>query len=252
VSQQIALDNEIIRITNGSKLYGTDHEDSDDDAIAVFIEPPEYVFSYRKIETAKLYDRKATDRAKPGEVDGVSYSLRHIIKLALDGNPSILTALYAPPNFWLTHTPVGAVFMAYGPSFTSMKAAPRFEGYMHNQLQRLTGVKTGHIPNRPELVEKYGYDTKYAMSVARLALQGIEYFETGTIHSPMDEPARDLLTSIRTGEFTYGAVVDKIISLGENLKFAIQDSELPAEPDYDAVYKMSRFVHQTWWNTHGA
>jgi hypothetical protein len=34
--------------------------------------------------------------------------------------------------------------------------------------------------NRAELVEQFGYDTKYAIHTLRLGHQGVEFLETGT------------------------------------------------------------------------
>ena len=245
--KEIAEDNEILRVVNGSKLYGTHHEDSDNDAIAVFVEPPEYVFSKRKIETALLHSRHPQGKAGPGDIDGQAYSVRHFISLVLEGNPALLTILFAPEQYWLNSTPEGAMLMANAESFVSMKAAPRFRGYIQNQLGRLKGVKTGHVPNRPELVEKYGYDVKYATAVARLAIQGVEYFYDGVIESPMDAGQINFLKSIRNGSWTYAEVIGIIEGLELDLENAISKSLLPLEPKYDIIYDMSRDLHESYW-----
>lgn len=97
-NRELAEAGEIIRIVNGSRLYGTFQEDSDHDYIAIYVEPAEIVFSDRKIETSLLHDRNPEERNVDGGIDGIAYSLRHFIKLALDGNPSILTALFSTEN----------------------------------------------------------------------------------------------------------------------------------------------------------
>lgn len=246
--KQIAAENEIIRFVNGSKLYGNDHAESDDDAIAIFIEPPEYVFSKRKIETSLLHDRSPQAKSQAGEVDGVSYSLRHFNSLALGGNPAILTVLFAPDQFWLYETPEGRKLLENSELYVSMEAAPRFKGYLKNQYDRFTGVRSGHIPNRPELVAKYGYDVKYCMSVARLAYQGIEYFQTGTIVSPMKSDMINHLRAIREGWYTYDEAVEVLEKLEKRLYKAIEASDLPEHPQYDKVYELSRELHESWWS----
>lgn len=244
----VAERNEIIRILNGSRLYGLHHEESDHDAMAVFIEPPHYVFSKKGLETTPLHDRGAHEKAGPEEIDGMAYSLRHFISLALAGNPSILTLLFAPESFWLHSTSEGKELMSNSHYFVSMKAAPRFEGYMYSQLERLKGIKKGHIPNRPEIVEQFGYDTKYAMSVLRLGMQGSEFFETGTIVSPMSEKNIDLLKSLRFGAFSY----DEAIALIEEEMLYMNDKilkkSLPQEPNYRVIYKLSQELHESWWS----
>lgn len=245
--REIADANRIIKIVNGSRLYGTFTTDSDYDYIGVFVEPPEYVFSDRKIETAPLHNRGSQEKTAPGDQDGQQYSLRHFLKLALDGNPSILTAFFAGPEFWEESDAAGELLMSFAPDVVSMQAAPRFKGYLKNQLDRLTGVRTGHIPNRPELVEKYGYDTKYAMSVARLALQGIEFFETGRIESPMCASDIKYLQNMRHGLFSYDQCVDDIQKLEMRLYAAIAEDNLPDEPNYERIYCASQEIHQLKW-----
>lgn len=233
------VDNEVIRMINGSTLYGLNHETSDEDYVVIFMEPPEVVFSNRKIHSVNL---------EP-EVDGVGYSLRHFVQLALDGNPSVLTVLHAPIERAkaVTWFPVWKIFALKG-GFTSMRAAPRFLGYMNNQRERLGGTRTGHIPNRPELVEKYGYDTKYAMQALRLGMQGVEYFSTGTISSPMETNLIELLKDVRFGKYSYEQVMSLVLETEEALIEAIAKNALPPEPDEKMIYTYVRELHEDWWS----
>jgi len=173
---------EIVRVVSGSRLYGTNHPDSDEDMLGVFVEPPHVVFSGGHVKSRLLHDRGNTVRASAGETDGVAYSLRHFCHLALQGNPSVLTVLFAPPQFWAMSTPEWEQVHGVADRFVSMKAAPRFRGYMQSQWLRLTGQKSGHVPSRPELVEQFGFDTKYAAAVLRLGLQRPRVLPDGDDH----------------------------------------------------------------------
>jgi hypothetical protein len=55
---------------------------------------------------------------------------------------------------------------------------------------------------RRELVDEFGFDTKYAYHAIRLGLQGHEYLTTGRITLPIPEPHRSRLAELRTGGFT--------------------------------------------------
>ena len=202
-NRELAEAGEIIRIVNGSRLYGTFQEDSDHDYIAIYVEPAEIVFSDRKIETSLLHDRNPEERNVDGGIDGIAYSLRHFIRLALDGNPSILTALFSTEKFWPYHDEAGRMLMASSADFVSMKAAPRFKGYMKSQLERLQGIKTGHIPNRPWLVEKYGYDC-YSDDTEFLTLSGWKFYDDITFN--------DKLATIdpNTGQLAFQNYIDRI------------------------------------------
>ena len=58
----------------------------------------------------------------------------------------------------------------------------------------MTGERGQKNVNRPELVEKYGFDTKHAGHMVGLGFQGIEHLETGYITLPMPEDHRSVVT----------------------------------------------------------
>ena len=71
--------------------------------------------------------------------------------------------------------------------------AAAFEGFARQQLDRVLGLRgKGKHGQRPELEEKFGYDTKAAMHVIRLLKEGIEYMHHGQITYPRFEKAAGL------------------------------------------------------------
>ena len=150
---------EILRVINGSRLYGLHTETSDHDYLSVFIETPSQVFSARNPDrTVKLHDRGPQERNTDAEDDGVSYGLRHFLKLVLGGNPTLTCALFAQPEHIVTTSPEGEELLKHTHLFLSQACKPRFYGYMTSQYKRMLGEKKGHIPNRPEIKEQHGYD----------------------------------------------------------------------------------------------
>jgi hypothetical protein len=89
--------------------------------------------------------------------------------------------------------------------------------------------------NRPELVEAHGFDTKYAMHVARLGLQGIELLSTGRLTLPMAEPDRSRVMAIRHGDVPLDETLAQIDEIERQLHAAVESSPLPEEPDYESV-----------------
>ena len=245
---QRILPGEILRVVNGSKLYGLDHADSDDDYISIFVEEPEQVFSSRDAtRTKKLHQRVEGERTQPGDIDGVGYALRHFFSLVGNGNPTLTGILFAPRDQVVYSRMSGLEILDQRSLFLSKLAAPRFRGYMHSQKERLFGRKVGHIPNRPEIVDKYGYDTKYAMHIARLAYQGIELLTHGEITLPMPMGEQMICRSIREGAMTQDQFAELIEQLEERLAWAESVSKLPEEPDWDAIFHLSMTIHEEQW-----
>jgi hypothetical protein len=88
---------------------------------------------------------------------------------------------------------------------------------------------------RPELVERYGFDTKYAGHIVRLGFQGIEYMASGSFTIPMPDYEQEMVLDIREGRMSENEVLTLAGELEAELKAGIDSSPLPDKPDYDAV-----------------
>ena len=86
------------------------------------------------------------------------------------------------------------------------EAGARFLGYLQAQRERLLGQRGQMRVTRTELIERHGYDTKFAMHAVRLGYQGIEYLETGRLTLPMAE-GREYCMAVRLGEVPLAEVV---------------------------------------------
>jgi hypothetical protein len=113
----------------------------------------------------------------------------------------------------------------------SRRAGQRFLGYLRAQRERLEGTRGGKHTNRPELVERYGFDTKFAYHMVRLGLQGVELMETGRITLPMPEADRTWLRALRRGERTRDEALERGGELEARLAALCESTGLPAEPD---------------------
>jgi len=120
------------------------------------------------------FEQFVLEATKGEGLDLTVYSLRKYLRLALKGNPTILTLLYVPADKCLVREPVGKKLQEMAPYFITKRAGRAFLGYLTAQRQRLLGERGQKDINRPELVAKYGFDTKYAMHMLRLGYQGIE------------------------------------------------------------------------------
>ena len=175
--RDLAMAGEILRTVVGSGVHGIAIAGTDDhDEMGVFIEPPERVVGLLPPADRYLFRTQPEGaRSGPGDTDLVMYSLRRYLRLAVKGNPTVLLPLFAPPEAVLVCRPLGAHLRDLAPALLSRRAVHRFLGYLDAQRRRLLDRgRTGRMPNRPELVARYGYDVKYASHALRLAYQGLE------------------------------------------------------------------------------
>lgn len=240
----------ILKLQNGSKLYGLDHAESDDDYIGIFVESPDLIFMGGKKQTRSLRETPNGERNGPGDVDGQAYSVRHFFHLAMGGNPSIITLFFAPENSIVSSIELGQKILDAKELFISAELKAPFQGYLKAQLQRLKGEKKGHQPNRPELIEQFGYDTKYAMQVARLGFQGREILSTGKITLPMPSVQQNICRNIREGKYNYHSCLKLLEYLELSLIDAGKYTKLPLAPDKNAIAKLSREIHEEYWNVY--
>jgi uncharacterized protein len=235
----------ILRGTVGSTVHGLHHGGQDDrDEMAIFVEPPEFLIGLRVAESGRTWGRfehfvERTQpegaRSGPGDLDLVAYSLRKWLRLALAGNPTVLLLLFSPPETLLICTERGTALRELAPAIVSRKAGPRFVGYMSAQKERLIGSRGQRNVNRPELIEAHGFDTKYAMHVARLGLQGIELLSTGRLTLPMADPERARVMAIRRGDVPLDEALAEIEDIERRLQAAVESSPIREEPDYESV-----------------
>ena len=126
---------------------------------------------------------------------------------------------------------------------------PAYQGYMRQQHERLLGVRGQRNVTRPELVQAYGYDTKYAAHVLRLGLQGEELLLTGRISLPMPDADRTLVVKVRTGGFSLADVSQQIVDVQRRLDIAHAASPLREMPDSAKVEQWMIETYLAHWES---
>ena len=135
------------------------------------------------------------------------------------------------------------------PYFVSRQCGRAFLGYMTAQRMRLMGERGQKNVNRPELVEKYGYDTKYAMHVLRLGFQGVDLLQTGKLTLPMKESERGFLLDVRQGKHTEQEVLTVAGALEKDLEDLLDTSPLLEEPNQEAVEEFMVNTYLQHWKS---
>lgn len=231
----------LIRTEVGSTAHGTGLPGGEDyDEMGVMIDPWQSAIGINPCPDTIVYrpGRAQTERSQPGDYDLVVYTARKFAQLCAKGNPSVLMLLFGPLRF---STPLGDALRDLAPAFWSDEARLRFLGYSRAQRERLLGVRGGKHTNRPELVAQHGYDTKYAMHMLRLGLQGMEYAQHGRLTLPIPGESGELLRAVRRGEFT----MERVIQMADANEDALHmmKGRAPERPDYGAINEWLRAVH---------
>jgi hypothetical protein len=250
----------ILRVQVGSGVHGTSISGQDDrDEMGICLEPARFVtglarvadgVEFQQYQRHTVWDKPGglANRSGAGDLDVVVYSARKWCRLALDGNPTVLLALFVPDEEVVYRNEVGTELVANASRFVSKLAAERFLGYLRSQKASMTGEVGAHT-NRPELVAVHGYDTKFAMHALRLGVQGVELLTTGRITLPVPEPDREYLRSIRRGEVELSEVITAVEAAERRLEELRDGSGLLDQPDRAWVDDWLHRSHLDYWSS---
>jgi len=248
----IAYPNEILRTVVGSGVHGIAIEGTDDhDEMGIFIEPPEQVIGLDKQMDHYVWRTQPEGtRSGPGDTDRILYSLRKWLRLAIKGNPTVLLPLWCPDSDVIKISTVGAELRHMRDAFMSQEAAERVLGYMDQQRRGMLGLGGAKIPSRPELVERYGYDTKYAAHALRLAIQGLQIVGQRRLELPMLSGDRALVLQVKRGFVDRSDATDMIASYEQAIRHRLEtgDTPLPPKPDRQRISAWSIQTHLQWWD----
>ncbi|MGW4640877.1 nucleotidyltransferase domain-containing protein [Sphaerisporangium sp. NPDC004334] len=238
----------ILRCQVGSGVHGTAIAGTDDrDEMGICLEPPDYVIGLRHFDQYVYRTQPEGVRSGPGDLDLTVYSLRKWMRLAVGGNPTVLLPLFVPESEIVSVTDLGRDLRADPGLVLSRQAGHRFLGYLRSQRDRMVDHSQGKRTNRPELIARYGYDTKYAGHMVRLGVQGVELLETGRITLPMPEPWRSLIVGMRQGAHTREEALALAADLEDRLERLIPVCDLPEHPDMDRVNRWLVAAYRETW-----
>jgi hypothetical protein len=148
----------------------------------------------------------------------------------MECNPNMIDSLFTPPRCVITRTPVWEMVRERRDIFLHKGAWHKFKGYAFSQLRKIqTKNPEG---KRKELVEKYGYDVKFAYHLVRL-LNEIEQIMTE--HTLDLERNREQLKAIRRGEWKQQEIEEYFHSKERELESLYTSSTLPHSPDENRI-----------------
>lgn len=224
----------------GSVAYGVSADTSDVDVYGWAIPPRDDVFTHLRGEIVGF----GTPRARfeqfsehhihdPDALAGggrtydlTIYGIVKFFQLAMENNPNILDSLFTPVNCILHCTQVGNLVRENRRMFLHRGAWPKFKGYAYAQLHKLSNK--GPKGKRAALVERHGYDVKFAYHVVRL----LGEVEQILVEHDIDlQRNREQLKAIRRGEWTEAQLRQWFAGKESDLERAYAESRLPPGPD---------------------
>lgn len=253
----VATGREILRVIVGSTVHGLALPGTDDlDLMGIYVETPDAVCGLDPLSDrlpSYYVARTQPDGARSGhgDVDLVVYSLRRYLKLAAAGNPSLLLPMFAPVDAVKTaHDPYARQLYDMRDEFVTIAAGQAFLGYLRAQLVQLRGER-GTRTKRPELIEQFGYDTKFAGHALRLGLQGAELMVEGEITLPMPAKDRERVMRVRRGELSFEQVVWQLDRVEAQLAGIVEQARAerwwPEAADHDRIRSVSAQMHRAYW-----
>lgn len=234
----------------GSSVYGTSSADGGDlDYLGISLMPANEVLGLRPFSSLVWRTAENGERSKAGDIDLSIHSLHKFVELASAGNPSILVSLFTPPERMYS-TRSGDELLKFSDNFVTKSAGRRFLGYMDAQRKRMEDSRAGlRAPrsNRPELVAQFGYDTKFAMHMLRLGIQGCEFLTEGRITLPIPGADGEMLRAVRAGRYSYKEIMSVAIDLEEELRETLDSADVPEHADWQKVNDFLTRVHIEAW-----
>lgn len=226
----------ILKGKTGSHAHGTATADSDDDYRGIVIAPKSF---YLGLDHFEQYEQS--------DPDIVYYDIQKFVQLALKANPSILELLFLDEYELIT--PYAEKLIAIRDQFLSMRCAKTYIGYAVSQLHKLK-IKlnpASRTEKRMALVEKYGYDTKFAAHLVRLLNTCKEVLEGKGLL--VRRPNAAELLEIRNGKYTLDEIEVVANSLIEEVRAAEGVSTIRIDPDYHLVNRVLVEIIEEFYET---
>jgi len=223
-------ENTILLGKTGSHAYGTNIETSDVDYKGICIPPVEYFLGLNSFDG---YDKTGGKNYKNTQ-DDIDITILHINKFVRDamaGVPNNLELLFL--DEYITLDKFGKELVDMREEFISKQIIKKYGGYAKSQAKRMVEYR----PNkgRNELVDEYGYDTKFFMHTIRLLQTGTELLETGTMTTKRKN-AEELI-ELRKGKYSLDDAVKYIEDWDNKLYEAYKYSAVRENVDKEKINK---------------
>jgi predicted nucleotidyltransferase len=225
-------------VLSGSRAYGIETPTSDYDYRGVLWLDEKYLLGLSKCEQVESSTKDIT-----------YYSLNKLFQLSLKNNVHAMEILWMPERSVQMIHPLFQQVLDNKEIFLSKRVGYTCGHYAFQQV-KIALTKLKNKTGRVELIEKYGYDTKFMSHAIRIYRMAREVLETG--HLEVYRNDREFLLDVKLGKYKLEDLVvmdkdenDKDIFTGgllyeEQKKFyeALNNTTLPEDPPFEKIEKL--------------
>lgn len=231
-----------------------------------------YSFGKKPDKFEQYQQHHIKDKEERKEYDITIYNIVKYFSLTMDGNPNMIDSLFVPQRCVLSCSRIGQMVRDKRDVFLSKKLFHKFAGYAYSQLNKAKnkqlvkwvglckkeGVdpkkgpeqfvssmhkayaeilyrdikRCGSVSKRLESIEKHNVDVKFLYHTVRLLLETEQLLEE---HDLDLEKNREILKSIRRGEWPLEKVQEFFDDHEKYLRELYEKSTLPYSPNEEAV-----------------
>ena len=216
LSDRELFDYVIYQCLVGSRAYGLDVEESDEDRRGIFLPPADMHWSLYGIP----------EQIEDDGTQECYWELQKFLVLTLKANPNVLECLYSP--IVEKCTPLAQELLDSREAYLSKLVYQTYNGYVLSQFRKLEQDwrTSGQLK------------WKHVMHLVRLLISGITILREGFVPVHVGD-YRDRLMPIRMGEVSWNDVNDWRLELHKEFDSAFEKTKLPERPDYD---RANRFL----------
>lgn len=243
----------------GSVAYGVSNASSDWDIYGFCMPTKELMFPHlageimgfgQQIKRFEQYQQHHINDVSSGkEYDLTIYSIVKYFQLCMDNNPNMIDSLFTPRRCVLHSTPLAERMIEKRRIFLHKGAMHKLRGYAYAQLSKIENHSNSSNPDRQELIAAFGFDTKFSYHLVRLILEAEQIL---TEHDLDLERNREILKSIRRGEWTLDRLKEFFYAKEKSLVDVYAKSTLRDVPDEDAIKALLMDCLETHYGNLGA
>jgi hypothetical protein len=172
--------NEILKIRNGSHLYGTNTENSDLDFSGVFISDETHYFG---LEPLKEIDNSIVVKLNTGKnskdaIDDKLFELKRFVSLAMQNNPNIIEHLFCNTKNIISSNYYGQELLRNAHLFPNKGSFDKFMGYANSQKHKMV-IKEKNFEELHTALEYFGDNTLIGSSLIVEHREQIEKYKLG-------------------------------------------------------------------------